>query len=127
MLHVHRCTHSSVYLFSLLLLFQHNLHNDLSTHLLGYIHTGLHIYLPVYLHFSLLSNHKDIPVTTTASIPANGCTHSKPYLFILLFQLTAKIYPSTFQLLYMSTDIPLFLFGMTSTIIFHHTHRSIQK
>ena len=37
-LHVHRCTCSSVYLFSLLLFFRHNLHNDLSTHLLGYLH-----------------------------------------------------------------------------------------
>ena len=38
-LHVQRCTCSSVYLFSLLLLFRHNLHNDLSTHLLGYLPT----------------------------------------------------------------------------------------
>ena len=37
-LHVHRCTCSSLYLFSLFLLFRHNLHNDLSSHLLGYLH-----------------------------------------------------------------------------------------
>ena len=46
------------------------------------------------------------------------------YTFI---QLTAKIYPSTFLLLYMSTDVPvhhytcsvyLFLWGITSTITF---------
>ena len=32
-LHVHRCTCSSVYLFSLFLLFRHNMHNELSAHL----------------------------------------------------------------------------------------------
>ena len=31
--HVHRCTCSSLYMFSLFLLFRHNMHNDLSTHL----------------------------------------------------------------------------------------------
>ena len=32
-LHVHRCTCSSLYLFSLFILFRHNMHNELSTHL----------------------------------------------------------------------------------------------
>ena len=32
-LHVHSCTCSSLYLFSLFLLLRHNMHNDLSTHL----------------------------------------------------------------------------------------------
>ena len=32
-LHVHRCTCSLLYLFSLFLLFRHNVHSDLSTHL----------------------------------------------------------------------------------------------
>ena len=36
-LHVHRCTCSSLYLSSLFLLFRHNMHSDLSTHLLGYL------------------------------------------------------------------------------------------
>ena len=38
-LHVHKCTRSSVYLFSFFLLFQHNMLNDHSTRLLGYLHT----------------------------------------------------------------------------------------
>ena len=60
------------------------------------------INLPVYLHASLSSNHKDLPVTTTTS------TRSLLYLliFIFLFRLTAKIYPLTFLLLYMSTNVP---------------------
>ena len=48
-------------------------------------------------------------------------------MITLLFRLTAKIYPSTFLLLYMSTAVPvhhytcpvyLFLFGIPSTITF---------
>ena len=50
-----------------------------------YTHTHLKINLPVYLHASLLSNHKDLPVTTTISIPAHRCTHSWPYVFIFRF------------------------------------------
>ena len=38
-LHGHIRTCSSVYLFSLFLLFWHNLHNDLSTRLMAYLHT----------------------------------------------------------------------------------------
>ena len=38
-LHVHRLTCSSIYLFSLFLLFLHILRSDLSTHLLGYLPT----------------------------------------------------------------------------------------
>jgi len=34
-LHVHRCTCSSLYLFSLFAPFRHNMHNDLSTRILG--------------------------------------------------------------------------------------------
>ena len=66
------------------------------------------INVPVYPHASLLSNHKDLPVTTTVSIPAKRCTHSWPYLFIFIlsFRLTVKNYPSTFPLFYMSTDVP---------------------
>ena len=49
--HVHSCTSSSVYLFSLFVPFRHNIHkfvpfrhnihNYLSTYLLGYVHTDL--------------------------------------------------------------------------------------
>ena len=42
------------------------------------------INLPVYPHASLSSNHKDLPVTTTISIPAHICTRSWPYLFIFI-------------------------------------------
>ena len=73
--HVHRWTCSSVYLFSLLLLFWHNLRNDLSTHLLGYLHKdppeNIFTCLP-----SCLSFHKDLPVTTTTCVHAHRCTCS---------------------------------------------------
>ena len=73
-------------------------------HLLGYLPTD-----PQDKHASLSSNHKDLPVTTTISIPAKRCTRSRPYLFvfILSFRLTVKIYLSTFLLFYMSTDVPV--------------------
>ena len=75
-------------------------------------------------------NYKDLPVTTTTSIPAHRCLCSWTYvfIFILSFWLTAKIYPSTFLLFYMSTDVPVyqytcsvyfFLFSITCTITFH--------
>ena len=55
-------------------------------------YTQIHpkIYLPVYLHAFLSSNHKDLPVTTTTCVHAQGCTRSWPYLFmfILSFWLT---------------------------------------
>ena len=67
------------------------------------------INVPVYPHASLSSNHKDLPVTTTISIPTKRCTRSGPYLFIfiLLFRLTVQIYPSKFLLFYMSTYVPV--------------------
>ena len=48
------------------------------------------INVPVYPHASLSSNHKDLPVTTTISIPSKSCTRSWPYLFIFIhsFRLT---------------------------------------
>ena len=71
------------------------------------IHPKLNI--PVYLHASLPSNHNDLHITTTTCVPAHSCTHSCPYLFIfrLSFRLTVKIYPSTFILFYMYTDVPV--------------------
>ena len=75
--HVHRCTCLSVYLFSLFLIFQHNMHNELSTHPLGYLHTDPpKINLPVYLHASLSTNHEDLPVSTTACVTAHRRTRS---------------------------------------------------
>ena len=83
----------------------------------------------INFHASLLSNHKDLPVTTITCVHAHRCTHSWPYLFIFIlsFPLTPKIYPSTFLLLYMYTDAPVqqytfsvyfFLFGITCTVTF---------
>ena len=48
------------------------------------------INLTVYLHASLSSHHKDLPDTTTRSIPAQRCTRSWPYLFFFIpsFRLT---------------------------------------
>ena len=93
-------------------------------------YTQIHpkIYLPVYLHASL-SNHRYLPVTTATCVHAHRCTRSWPYLFmfILLFRLTAEIYPSTFLLLHMYTDAPVhqytcsvyfFFFGITCTMTF---------
>ena len=105
------------------------MHSYLSAHLLRYVHTDLpEINVPVYLHASLSSNHKDLPVTTTTCVPAHRCTRSWSYLFIFIlsFRLTAKIYSSTFLLFYLFIDVPvhqytcsvyLFLSGITCTII----------
>ena len=65
-LYVNRYTCSSVYLFSLFLHFQHNMHSYLSTHLLGYVHTDPHA--------SPLPKNKYLPVTTTTCVPALKCT-----------------------------------------------------
>ena len=71
------------------------------------IHPKIH--LPVYIHASLSSNHKDLLVTTTTCLPAHICTRSWSYLFILIlsFRLTFYISPSTFLLFYTSTDVPV--------------------
>ena len=65
-LHVNRYICSSVYLFSLFLHFQHNMHSYLSTHLLGYVH--------IDPHASPLPKNKYLPVTTTTCVPALKCT-----------------------------------------------------
>ena len=99
---------------------------------LVYWGTYRHIYpkrnVPVYLHAFLWSNNKYLPVSTTTCVPAHRCTRSWPYLFIfIVFLITVKIYPSTFLLFYMSTDVPvhhytclvyLFIFGITCTMAF---------
>ena len=83
--------------------------------------------LPVYLHASLSSNHKELPVTTTTCVHAHRCTCSGPYLFtfILKFQLTAKVYPSTFLLrLHVHSCIrsPVYLFRFF--LLFRHNLHS---
>ena len=65
----------------------------LSTHLPGYVHTDLpDFFLPVYLHASLLSNHKDLPVTTITCVHAHRSTRSLPYLFILIISFRQTIW-----------------------------------
>ena len=96
--------------------------------------TGLHtqmypkVNLPVYLHASLSSNHKDLPVTLTTCVPAHKCTHSSPYLFIFSYFHSDKPLRSTRPRFYMSTYVPvhhytpfdffIFFFGITCTITF---------
>ena len=41
-----------------------------------YTQIHLKINLPVYLHASLSSNHKDLPVTTTTCVHAHMCSRS---------------------------------------------------
>ena len=82
------------------------------------IHPKIH--LPVYIHASLSSNHKGLPVTTTTCVPAHICTRSWPYLFIFIhsFRLSVKIYPSTFPLFYMSTDVPVHQYTCSVQFLF---------
>ena len=58
----------------------------------------------VYLHASLLSNHKDLPVTTPICVHAHRSTHSLLYLFILIlsFQQTFSSYLSSHLLFYIT-------------------------
>ena len=94
----------------------------------SYTHIHPKMHLPVYPHAFLWSNNKDLPVSTTASVTAHRCTRSWPYLFIfIVYLITVKIYPSTFLLFYMSTDVPVhhsncavyfFFFGITCTTTF---------
>ena len=84
-------TCSSVYLFSLLLFF--GITSTMTFQLIYWgTYTQIHpkIYLPVYLHAFLSSNHKDLPVTTTTCVHVHRCARSWPYLFmfILSFLLT---------------------------------------
>ena len=75
------------------------------------IYKQIHIKInvPVYLHASLLSNRKDVPVTTTTCVQVHRCTRSGPYafIFILSFRSTVKIYLSMVLLFYMSTYLPI--------------------
>ena len=78
--YIYRFTCSSLYLFSLFLLFWHNMHNDLPTHLLGYLPTDRpKNKFTCYLHASPLPKNKDLPVITTTCVPAHICTCSWPY------------------------------------------------
>ena len=109
------------YTCSVFLPFRHNIHNYISAHLLGYIHTDpTGINLPVNIHTSPLSNNKDVPVITNTYVPAHRCTLSWSYLFIfiLYFKLNTKIYSSTFLLRCMTVYlfIFIFLFRLTTDI-----------
>ena len=95
---------------------------------------GCSAYLPKNKSTCLMLSFQDtILLESTTPLPAHICTRSWPYLFIFIlsFQLTPKIYPSMFQQLYMSTDIPihqytcsvyLFFCGITCTIMFQLIH-----
>ena len=88
-LHVHRRTCSSVYLFSLFF----GITCTMTFQLIYWgTYTQIHpkVNLPAYLHASLSSNHKCLPVTTTTCVPAHICTRSWSYLFIFIlsFRLT---------------------------------------
>ena len=75
--YIYRFTCSSLYLFSLFLPFWHNMHNGLSTHLLGYLPTDPpKNKFTCYLHASPLPKNKDLPVITTTCVPAYICTCS---------------------------------------------------
>ena len=92
-------------------------------------YTQIHpkVNLPFYLHASLSSNHKDLPVTTSTCVHVHTCTCSWYYLFMftLSFPLTAKIYPSTFLLLYMYTDTPVHQYTCSvNFFIFQHNLRN---
>ena len=126
-LHVHKCTCSSVYLFSLFLLFRHNMHNNLSTRLLGYLHTdppeNTFPLFTIMLLFRL-----SIKTYLSPQLLVYLPVRSWPYLFIFTFILiTVKIYPSTFLLFCMSTYVPVhhytcsvyfFFFGITCAMTF---------
>ena len=99
-------------------------------------YTQIHpkVNIPVYLHASLSSNHKGLPVTTTTCVHAHRCTRSWPCVFIfrLSFRLTVMIYPFTVLLFYISTDAPvhqyngsvsLLFFGITCAMIFQLMYR----
>ena len=103
-LHVHRCTCSSVYLFSLFFHFQYNMHSYLSTHLLGYVHTDPHAPLPKNKDLS-----PQLPVCLPLNVPDHDPACSFSY-FKYSIWLTSKIYPSTFLLLYMSTDMSIHIY-----------------
>ena len=117
-LHVRRRTWLSVYLHSLFLPFWHNMHNYLSTHLLWYVHTDPPENKSTCS--SALPKNKYLTVTTTTCVHVHRCTRSGPYvfIFILSFQLTVKIYPSTVLLFYMSTDIPVHQYTCSAYFLF---------
>ena len=58
--------------------------------------------------FSCFSMTKTLLVTTATSIPAHRCTHSLPYLFILIisFRQTISTYLSSYLLFLVFTDLP---------------------
>ena len=88
------------------------------------------INVPVYLHASLSSNHKDLPVTIQLPfvyMPIDVPVHDPVFIFRLSFRLTVKIYPFMVLLFCMSTDVPVqqytcsvcfFFFGVTCTMTF---------
>ena len=119
-LNVHRCT-CSVYLF---------LFGITSTVTFQLIYWGTYtqiypkIKLPVYLHASLLSNYKDLPVTTTTCVHAHRSTRLLPCLFIWIisFRQTICTYLSCSQIyLFINQPFNLCVFF---TWLYMHTYLS---
>ncbi len=80
----------------------------------SYTHIHPKIHLPVYPHAFLWSNNKDLPVSTTTSVPAHRCTRSWPYLFIVIqsfwYPLSStrpRFCCSTFPQTYLFINIPV--------------------
>ena len=108
--------------------------------------THLHTYLKINLFILMPSYLNTLPQRPAIPLHACRCTCSWPCLFIFIFswpylfifilsiQLTVKIYPSTFPLFYMSTDVPVnqytcsvyfFFFGITCAMTFQLTYPPI--
>ena len=118
--HVHRCTCSSVYLFSLFLPFWHNMHSYLSTHLLGYVHTI------ILMRFLCLRTNTYLSPQLLVYLPLNVPDHDPACSFSYFYsiRLTAKIYPSTFLLLCMSTDLSVHLYTCSVFLPFRYNIHS---
>ena len=140
-LHVHRCTWSSLYCSAcpqmyLFITIPVQLYSSFSAQHAQWpfkssldTYTQIHpkISVPVYPHASPLPKTNDLPVSTTTCVPAHSCTRSWPYLFIFIlsFRLTVKIYSSTFPLFHMSTDVPVNRYTCSVYVfIFRHNLRN---
>ena len=121
--HVHQCTCSAYFLFF-------GITRALTFQLIywgSYTQMHLKVNVPVYIHASLSSNHRGLPVTTTC-VHAHRCTRSWPYVFIFRpsFRLPVKIYPFTVLLFDMSTDYLFISIPVQFASFFrHHKHNDL--
>ena len=120
-LHVHKCTCSSLYLFSLFLLFWYNMYNDLLTHLLGYLHTDPPentFYLFTIMLLFRLTTQTYLSPQLLVYLPIDVPFMTLPVHFHTVFLITVKIYLSTFLLFYMSTYVPVYHYTCSSYFFF---------